>query len=140
VCDPEDNEVVNDAWPPPSRGTASARTVAPSLKVTVPVVTADPAVTEAVNVTGSPESDGFWEEAIDVDVVTVFEETTLRTTMLSTATPHGPVPGRTSSQVPLESCVYSQRSCAVVPAIPGSFMRTCCTPLDVPAHAARFCR
>src|SRR2546422_8870505 len=81
VCDPDvSDEVVSDACPPGSTGMSAARIAAPSRKVTVPVVTADPAVTDAVNVTGAPESDGFCDDATDVDVVTVRHDTTLCTT------------------------------------------------------------
>src|SRR5574338_362475 len=60
-------------------------------------------------------------------------ETTLRTTTLSMSTPHGR-PGRRSAHVLLLSCVNSKRSCAVLPAMPGSFRRTCLMPTESPAH------
>src|SRR5687768_16664448 len=55
-------DVVTLACPPASTGAGPASVVAPSLKTTSPTVTGEPAETVAVNVTGSPESDGFWDE------------------------------------------------------------------------------
>jgi hypothetical protein len=40
-------------------------TVAPDLKVTVPLTPLAPEITVAVKVTGCPEADGFWDELIE---------------------------------------------------------------------------
>src|SRR5262245_19356421 len=105
VCEPlASADVVNDACPDALSATPAARTVAPSRNVTVPAVTGEPAVTVAVNVTGAPRSDGFWDETIVVAVVTVVDDTTLAITMLSIMTPHE-CPGRTSAHVAEPSCV-----------------------------------
>ncbi len=70
VCGPGPRaEVVKSAWPPALRAIGPLSGVAPSEKVTVPSVTgAPPAVTVAVNVTGSPKADGFGEASSAVCV------------------------------------------------------------------------
>ena len=59
---------------------------------------------------------------------------TLFITMLSTKTPQV-WPGRRSAQVPTLSWVYSNRSWAVVPCMPGSRILTCLTPTESPDQA-----
>ena len=63
-------EVVNVAVPELSSVTL-ARTVPPSVKLTVPVGVPEPAVTVAENVTGWPDIDGFRDDASDVIVATL---------------------------------------------------------------------
>ena len=61
--------MVSVAWPLAFTCTAAPRLVAPSVNVTVPVVTGlAPLVTVAVNVTLSPKIDGFSDESSAVDV------------------------------------------------------------------------
>src|SRR5439155_726860 len=108
------------------------RTLAPSLNVIAPTVTAlPPDVTAPVKVNAPVE---LTVKVFVVAVVMFGEETTLLITTLSNATPQVS-PGRTSEQMPPESCVNSHRSCAVLPPIPGSLRRTCWTPLERPPQA-----
>src|SRR3972149_4451396 len=64
----ESVDVLKLACPAPFNAMGPARTVRPSLNVTVPSVTTDP-VSVAVNVTGWPDVEGF---ALDVTAVVVF--------------------------------------------------------------------
>jgi len=79
----ESAEVETIAWPLPSTAVGPPRIVpaaqVPSLKVTLPVVTAVagvPLVTVAVKVTDSPELEGFCDEVTPVEVATAVAFTT----------------------------------------------------------------
>ena len=61
--------------------------------------------------------------------------TTLCTTTLSNSTPQARAAGLTSLQVKFASCVNSHQSRMDLPAIPFSFMWTCFSPAESPAHA-----
>src|SRR6185503_2428460 len=88
------DDVVNVAWPEPSSATALAITVAPSLKLTVPVGVPAPPVTVAVNVTDCPKTAGFCEETRPV------AETTLFTVTLAL----GPAPSAAATSVAVSVC------------------------------------
>ena len=68
---PTDREVVLKLASPPDRVTLDARTVAPSLKVTVPVgapAAGPTAETKAMKATGSPRTDAPETDASEVEV------------------------------------------------------------------------
>src|SRR5438105_427111 len=141
----ESPEVVNDAWPL-TIVVGPDRTVAPSLNVTLPSVGNVPfaVVTVAVKVTDCPGVDGL---IFDVTVTLVgCLDTTLCTTTLSTSTPQAS-PGRGLVQSNPLSCVYSNDSFTVLPAMPGNFRCTCRKPFvsapaprELPDQADRSCR
>jgi hypothetical protein len=60
--------MLNEAWPDPFTGTFDARTVVPSVNVTVPVGTPALEVVVEVKVTGCPMAEGFGAEVTVVDV------------------------------------------------------------------------
>ena len=68
--------VLNEAWPAPSTDTLDAHTVAPSVKVTVPVGTPPLEVVVEVKVTDWPKTEGFGEARSVVVVVALAAFTT----------------------------------------------------------------
>src|SRR6266566_9806961 len=64
----------------------------------------------------------------------------LCTTKLSNNTPQAGAAGLTSLQVRFVSWVYSHQSLMDLPAIPFSFMWTCFSPAESPAHADKSCK